>query len=126
MKRYTISGHKALNIARYKLYLEINLVPLHLLRSLALNRNRFGTIDGDVIMLLGDRFGVRYDRRDCGKSNSLTLFRGPARTIDRRADRRWFDRAFRISQAIPEFPSRGVSTRTSNVVVSSAANSRKK
>ncbi|XP_029172772.1 sodium-independent sulfate anion transporter-like isoform X2 [Nylanderia fulva] len=80
-------------------------------------RNRFGAIDGDVIMLLGGRFGVRYDRRDCGKSNSLTLFRGPARAIDRGANRRWFDRALRIAQAIPEFPGCGVSPRASNVVV---------
>lgn len=77
-------------------------------------------------MLLGGRFGVRYDRRDCGKSNSLTLLRGSARAIDRGTDRRWFDRALRIAQAILELPGRGVSPRASNVLVSPAANPRKK
>jgi len=82
------------------------------------SRNRSGAADGDVIMLSAGRFGVRYDRRDCGKSNSLTLFCGPARTIDRGADRRWFDRTFRIAQAILELPGCGISARTGNVLVS--------
>lgn len=106
-------------------YPSINLVSVSSL-FLPASRNRSDTADGDVIMLPGGRFGIRYDRRDCGKPNSLTLFRGSTWAIDRGTDRRWFDHAFRIAEAIPELSGRGVSAGACNVLVSPVADPRDK